>query len=176
MPLSKREKLNQLNAKRANVRKNAPQETTIVDEMLETYTQTNEKKESKPAKAKSTSKAAPKEAKKEPLKEEKKAPVEEAAPIMNEPVVAEAPAEPEKVEEAEIPVVEESIVVPQTLINVTDKSAVGRPKRPGVYKMASIKLKEENYIYGKAIGGVYGGLTGYINYLIEQDRKNHKAN
>ena len=64
-----------------------------------------------------------------------------------------------------------------TLIDVTDKSKVGRPK---VYqeesKVISVRLKMSNYEQARTIGGLYGGYTGYINYLIEQDLKQRKVN
>lgn len=67
--------------------------------------------------------------------------------------------------------------VPTTLIDVTDKSKVGRPK---VYKeetkVISVKLKMSNYEQARTVGGLYGGYTGYINYLIEQDIKQRKVN
>lgn len=60
------------------------------------------------------------------------------------------------------------------LINVIDKSAVGRPKVSNdVYKSISTRLKVENYEYARIVGGKYGGITAYLNYLIEQDRKNN---
>lgn len=60
------------------------------------------------------------------------------------------------------------------LINVIDKSHVGRPKvLEGVYKPISARLKIENYEYARKVGGRFGGMNAYINYLIEQDiRKN----
>ncbi|WP_044916641.1 hypothetical protein [Butyrivibrio sp. WCE2006] len=60
------------------------------------------------------------------------------------------------------------------LINVMDKSRVGRPKREGYYHKISLNLKAENLMYAKSVGGKYGGVTGYINYLIEQDMKKNK--
>lgn len=58
------------------------------------------------------------------------------------------------------------------LINVIDKSKVGRPKLyDGVYKPISARLKMENYEYARNVGGRFGGMNAYINYLIEQDRK-----
>lgn len=57
------------------------------------------------------------------------------------------------------------------LVNVTDKSKVGRPKQEGEYKNVSARLKLENYEHARLVGGKYGGVTAYINYLIEQDMK-----
>lgn len=63
------------------------------------------------------------------------------------------------------------------LVNVIDKSNVGRPKvLTGVYKPISTRLKVENYEYARKIGGIYGGLTGYLNWLIEEDKKNRFGN
>lgn len=84
-----------------------------------------------------------------------------------------------------IPVVEVNSVAPITpvtsvtpvapvtsspLVEVTDKSRVGRPSQ-GESKNLSVKLKIENYYHARLVGGKYGGMTAYINYLIEQDRK-----
>ncbi len=58
------------------------------------------------------------------------------------------------------------------LINVIDKSNVGRPKiLEGVYKPISARLKMENYEHARNVGGKYGGMNAYINWLIEQDMK-----
>lgn len=58
------------------------------------------------------------------------------------------------------------------LVNVIDKSNVGRPKvLQGVYKPISARLKMENYEYARLVGGKYGGMNGYINWLIEEDMK-----
>ena len=69
-------------------------------------------------------------------------------------------------------------VAPSRLINVIDKSNLGRPKawQPGTYKDISARLKIENYEHARIVGGVYGGVTAYINWLIEEDirRKNNK--
>lgn len=62
--------------------------------------------------------------------------------------------------------------VPQSrLINVIDKSMMGRPKawQPGTFKDISARLKIENYEHARIVGGMYGGITAYINWLIEQD-------
>ena len=57
------------------------------------------------------------------------------------------------------------------IIEVMPKGAIGRPK---VYeeetKFISCRLKVSNYEYAKIHGGRFGGVTGYINYLIEKDR------
>lgn len=62
------------------------------------------------------------------------------------------------------------------LINVTDKSKVGRPKVYEDSKVISVRLKMSNYEQVRILGGLYGGYTGYINYLIEQDIKQRKVN
>lgn len=63
------------------------------------------------------------------------------------------------------------------LIDVMDKSKVGRPKvHEEDTKLISVKLKISNYEHARTVGGVYGGYTGYINYLIEQDIRNRKVN
>lgn len=70
------------------------------------------------------------------------------------------------------PVEPVTFVTPVTnspLIEVTDKSRVGRPKG-AEGKNISAKLKIENYNHARIVGGKYGGMTAYINYLIEQDR------
>ena len=60
------------------------------------------------------------------------------------------------------------------LIQVIDKSRVGRPKvLEGVYKPISARLKMENYEHARKVGGRFGGMNAYINYLIEQDIKAH---
>ena len=58
------------------------------------------------------------------------------------------------------------------LVQVVDKSNMGRPKvLTGVYKPISTRLKLENLEYAKKISGIYGGLTGFLNWLIEEDKK-----
>ncbi len=68
------------------------------------------------------------------------------------------------------------VEVPQReseLIQVIDKSRVGRPKvLEGIYKPISARLKMENYEHARKVGGRFGGMNAYINYLIEQDMKN----
>lgn len=56
------------------------------------------------------------------------------------------------------------------LIDVIDKSMMGRPKawQPGTFKDISARLKIENYEHARIVGGMYGGITAYINWLIEQ--------
>ncbi len=62
-----------------------------------------------------------------------------------------------------------------TLVNVIDKSNVGRPKEyDGVYKKISARLKMENYEYARIVGGRYGGMNAFINWLIEEHKKNNK--
>ena len=61
------------------------------------------------------------------------------------------------------------------LIDVIDKSNVGRPKLyDGVYKPISARLKMENYEYARIAGGKYGGMNAFINWLIEEHKKNNK--
>lgn len=63
------------------------------------------------------------------------------------------------------------------LINVIDKSHVGRPKTlKGTYKPISARLKMENYVFARNEGGKYGGMNAYINYLIEKDLKKKSKN
>ena len=57
------------------------------------------------------------------------------------------------------------------LVDVMDKSNVGRPKTWGAYKNISARLKMENYEFARSVSGIYGGMIGYINWLIEEDRK-----
>lgn len=58
------------------------------------------------------------------------------------------------------------------LIEVIDKSNVGRPKvLTGVYKPISARLKMENYEHARVVGGRFGGMNAYINWLIEEDMK-----
>lgn len=57
------------------------------------------------------------------------------------------------------------------LIDVMPKRNLGRPKTyEEETKFISCRLKVSNYEYAKINGGRYGGVTGYINYLIEKDR------
>lgn len=74
-----------------------------------------------------------------------------------------------------LPAKEISVIQPTyttELVNVIDKSNVGRPKvLQGVYKPISARLKMENYEYARLVGGKYGGMNGYINWLIEEDMK-----
>lgn len=81
-------------------------------------------------------------------------------------------------EETAAPVVQNTPVKSQEftprsdLINVIDKSHVGRPKTlKGTYKPISARLKMENYVFARNEGGKYGGMNAYINYLIEKDIK-----
>ena len=48
--------------------------------------------------------------------------------------------------------------------------------QPGTYKDISARLKIENYEHARIVGGVYGGVTAYINWLIEEDirRRNNE--
>lgn len=63
------------------------------------------------------------------------------------------------------------------LVQVVDKSKMGRPKvLTGEYKPISTRLKLENLEYAKKISGIYGGLTGYLNWLIEEDKKRRFGN
>lgn len=85
------------------------------------------------------------------------------------------------VEEEAAPVVQNTPVKSQEftprsdLINVIDKSHVGRPKTlKGTYKPISARLKMENYVFARNEGGKYGGMNAYINYLIEKDIKRNR--
>lgn len=69
-----------------------------------------------------------------------------------------------------IPVKPTENVTESPLIDVIDKSKVGRPKE-GESKKILVNLKIDNYYHARLIGGKYGGMTAYVNYLIEQDRK-----
>ncbi|MBR1477768.1 MAG: hypothetical protein IJ608_07390 [Lachnospiraceae bacterium] len=90
-----------------------------------------------------------------------------------EPVQAAPKPEPEikPVEEipASAPVKAETTDEP---IQVMDNKKRGPKPAPGEHKMISARLKKENYDFAMAKSGKYKGLTGYINYLIEQDRAN----
>ena len=86
----------------------------------------------------------------------------------------------EQKEEA-VPVIQDTPVKSQEftprsdLINVIDKSHVGRPKTlKGTYKPISARLKMENYVFARNEGGKYGGMNAYINYLIEKDIKRNR--
>ena len=58
------------------------------------------------------------------------------------------------------------------LIEVIDKSHMGRPKvYQGEYKTISGRLKKENYEHARMVGGRFGGMNAYINWLIELDNK-----
>ncbi|MCR5669626.1 MAG: hypothetical protein K6G10_01350 [Butyrivibrio sp.] len=48
------------------------------------------------------------------------------------------------------------------------KRKAGRPKIDGDFQMITARLTKENYIKVKKNCGIYGGITGYINHLIEQ--------
>ena len=190
---SRREKLNALNKKRMDEQHAPKKDTTIVDEMLDNYTKasasskkadtTKEKSsKSKPAPVKKPSKKedAVKEVVEEVVAVAEVTPEPEAVPESTEPEVT-APANESFINEPEVG----TATVPEKdflkllaeqygLVNVMDKSRVGRPKREGYYQKISLNLKAENLIYAKSVGGKYGGVTGYINYLIEQDMKNNK--
>ena len=86
----------------------------------------------------------------------------------------------EQKEEA-VPVIQDTPVKSQEftprsdLINVIDKSHVGRPKTlKGTYKPISARLIMENYVFARNEGGKYGGMNAYINYLIEKDIKRNR--
>ena len=74
----------------------------------------------------------------------------------------------------ELPV--EEVSIPESeLVNVIDKSHVGRPKiLEGIYKNISGRLKMENYEHARKVGGIYGGMNAYLNWLIEEDIKRRK--
>lgn len=99
--------------------------------------------------------------------------------LTNPSAPPEKPKKKPKKEEAkkEVQTKESEIEDPEEeeLVNVIDKSKVGRPKvLQGEYKAISAKLKKENYVFAKTVGGKYGGMVGYINWLIEEDRKRRK--
>lgn len=99
-------------------------------------------------------------------------PIEEKINDVKEPIQENLPVKevkPVDVSEKSKPVYDLDSI---PLVNVMDKSNVGRPKvLTGVYKPISTRLKVENYEYARKIGGIYGGLTGYLNWLIEEDKK-----
>jgi hypothetical protein len=104
-------------------------------------------------------------------KEEEKS----STPIIPEPVIN-TTEEKEQIQTVEPgkPIVPPVEIKPQPLINVIDKSKVGRPKTlQGEYKPISARLKMENYEYARIVGGKYGGMNAYLNYLVEQDMKNN---
>lgn len=130
---SKRDKLKLLNQR--TPKKEETKATTIVDELVENYVET--------------------EAKEDPAQEE---PIKEIAPV-KEKSVSKTPVTPKAIEEPK-------------LVSVIDKAGVGRPKvLEGVYKPISARLKMENYEHARLVGGKYGGMNAYINWLIEQDIK-----
>ncbi len=122
---SKRDKLKQLNQLPLTENIDVTEDgTTIVDELVENYVETQEAK------------------------------------VELDPVET-------KIEPVSVPLFETN-----NLINVIDKSKVGRPKiLEGEYKPISARLKIECYTHARLVGGKYGGMNGYINYLIEQDMK-----
>lgn len=152
---SKRDRFKKLNEEKSA--KAATQGTTIVDELRENY----EKQESvanDPVPAKEPEIMA------EPISDEQPATREEKAQIVD------APKQNKKPKKESAPVQEEPV-----LINVINKSNVGRPKiLEGVYKPISARLKMENYEHARLVGGKYGGMNAYLNWLIEQDMKNTK--
>lgn len=78
---------------------------------------------------------------------------------------------PESLQAEEVkPVKTVSTTTESPLIDVIDKSKVGRPKE-GETKKILVSLKIDNYYHARLVGGKYGGMTAYVNYLIEQDRK-----
>ena len=94
---------------------------------------------------------------------------------------AEEEAARKAAEEEAAPVIQDTPVKSQDftprsdLINVIDKSHVGRPKTlKGTYKPISARLKMENYVFARNEGGKYGGMNAYINYLIEKDIKRNR--
>lgn len=80
--------------------------------------------------------------------------------------------------EAKIPSAQENPIPKTTpIVSVIDKSKVGRPKiLEGVYKPISARLKMENYEFVRINGGKYGGMNGYLNYLIEQEMNKTSGN
>ena len=55
-------------------------------------------------------------------------------------------------------------------VEITPRKGVGRPKDPGEFQHVSIRLTKENYKKARLESGKYGGMTAYINYLIQNDR------
>ena len=158
---SKRDRFKKLNEEKSA--KAATQGTTIVDELRENY----EKQESvanDPVPAKEP------EIMQEPISDEQPTIKEEKAQIVDAPKQSKKPKKDSAPVEASAPVQEEPV-----LINVINKSNVGRPKiLEGVYKPISARLKMENYEHARLVGGKYGGMNAYLNWLIEQDMKNTK--
>lgn len=176
---SKRDKLKQLNKIREE---KAADKTTIVDELVEQYEK--EAESSNNAETGSNKEAT------------SVIPEKKSTLIMNEPVtttreesVVQDPSNAAKsgpiVEGKKTSNGERSTVADEDeqsprlaeiketpLINVIDKSRVGRPKvLEGVYKPISARLKQENYEHARIVGGKYGGMNAYLNWLIEQDMK-----
>lgn len=99
----------------------------------------------------------------------KKAEPEKKAETIPEPVVTKTVPAPEPVIEAAIPAPYVS-----RLHVETDKSRVGRPRQEGEFKMVSVRLTLENYETAIIDGAQYGGLTGFVNYLIRTYSENNK--
>lgn len=75
------------------------------------------------------------------------------------PDKAEKPA-PEPAKELENKPVHENV-------EITVKRGIGRPKAVGEFQNISVRLTKENYIKARTKSGIYGGVTAYINHLIE---------
>ena len=86
---------------------------------------------------------------------------EEKAPEapMNEPATAPAAA-PEHTDTQEI-----RITMEKPEIKV--RTGVGRPKQEGEFQNVTIRLTKANYLKARHNSGDYGGMTQYINRLIE---------
>lgn len=57
--------------------------------------------------------------------------------------------------------------VQQPYMDIEPRKGVGRPKDPGEYQKVCIRLTKENYTKARIESGKYGGVTAYLNYLIE---------
>ena len=142
-------KLNQDRSEETSLSENEIKPVTIVDELADNY----EKQESA----------------KDPVTEDN------AVESINQIKEREKYEQIIKEDTVSSPVVEKNAPKEPAIIKVIDKSNVGRPKvLQGVYKPISARLKLENYEHARLVGGRYGGMNGYINYLIEQDMKKDK--
>ena len=57
---------------------------------------------------------------------------------------------------------------------ITPREGTGRPKVYGKRQGINLKLTQENYEKARKWSGVYGGMTAYINALIENDKREIK--
>ena len=96
--------------------------------------------------------------------------------IKNEPIpqttLIEGPAKENEKNIAEEP--SKDLEVLQSPQKDTNKSS-GRPKKYNEpMTWIKVQLPNSNYMYIKEKGWKYGGMTGYINHLIEQERDRNK--